>query len=269
VPDDYATIQAAVDAANPGDKIVVKASGSPYSEAVIVSALKPGVHITAQGPVVLNGYFYVFADNAKIDHFNINRVAPDGYGAIIVEGASNVEISHNTVTGNGTLFNGGIVLNVGSEGCLVKKNTCTNNGFGITVFSSAHKIKDNICTSNGHGIYIALGDNNEVNGNNCSSNDFDGINVNNAADGNKFKGNICNSNRNSGIAISTNSINNNFGPNNKANSNSQYGISLSSGANGNTVKKNDFHCNLLGDIRDLGVGNTFIKNSTGPLPECQ
>lgn len=37
VPDDYATVQAAVDAAAPGDKVCVKASGGPYREQVVLN----------------------------------------------------------------------------------------------------------------------------------------------------------------------------------------------------------------------------------------
>jgi hypothetical protein len=79
---------------------------------------------------------------------------------------------------------------------------------------------------------------------------------------------VCNRN-DEGIAVSLNSNNNTFGPGNIANFNGHYGIILFPGISGNVVKKNDFHCNVIRDIFDLGTDTQFIKNSTGPLPECQ
>ncbi|MGH7597368.1 MAG: right-handed parallel beta-helix repeat-containing protein [bacterium] len=265
VPDDYATIQAAVDAANAGDKIVVKASGSPYNE--VVFATKPDIEIAAKGSVTLNGNFGVGANNVKISHFNINVLVPPGPGldgGISVGAVSGVKISRNTITGNSR----GIFLN-GSTGCLVEKNTCSGLPFdfdAIVLYYGANDntITRNAFTGNGGGINLAFSHNNVVSGNDCSANQSRGIDIG-GSNSNKIKNNICNRNGSSGIAVNSGS-NNIFGPGNTANFNQLYGIILFNDASNNTVKKNDSHCNSFGDILDFGTGNTFIKNSTGPLP---
>ena len=274
VPDDYSTIQAAVDAANPGNKIVVRASSSPYTEIVTIGSTKTGIHLTTQGSVTLNGRIAISADDVKIDHFKITVVQPTSAGGIRVwdtsgRTVSGVKISHNTITGNAVQSRGIELYNV--KNCLVTKNTCTGHQLnGILMFSSTSNIiTRNTCTGNSYGIYLTFSDNNQVIGNDFSANNQVGIEVS-GSEGNRFKSNVCNRNGDSGIAVSGSGSNNNaFGPGNTANFNGRYGIILFPGISGNTVRKSDFHCNTLGDILDLGTGNTFIKNSTGPLPECQ
>jgi parallel beta-helix repeat protein len=290
VPGHYHTIQAAVDAANPGEKIVVNASGSPYNEVVFIT--KPDIQITANGAVTLNGNFAVAADGVKISHFNINVLVPPGPGldgGISIGAVSGVEISHNTITGVGR----GIFLN-GSTSCLIKKNTCTGVDFGIGLYFNTNNniITQNTCTGNASGISIIGSDNNKVIDNDCSSNRERGLEVTNGSDGNVIQNNVCNQNRDFGIvinysdgnviknntcnqnrdfgiAITLGSKQNKIGVGNTANFNGQNGVFLSGDTSNNTVTKNDFHCNAFGDIVDNGAGNTIVKNSTGPLPECQ
>ncbi|MGH7451617.1 MAG: right-handed parallel beta-helix repeat-containing protein [bacterium] len=273
VPDDYATIQAAVDAANPGDKIVVKASGSPYNEIVTINSSKTGIHLTAHGAVTLNGRIAISADNVKIDHFKIIVVQPTSAGGIRVwdtsgRTVSGVKISHNTITGNAVQSRGIELYDV--KNCLVTKNTCTGHQLnGIVMFyATDNTITRNTCTGNSQGLGLVFSDNNDISFNAFSSNSGRGIDVNNGSDGNKVKNNVCNRN-DEGITVSLNSNNNLFGPGNTANFNNRYGITLFPGISGNTVRKSDFHCNTSGDIFDLGTDTKFVKNSTGPLPECQ
>ncbi len=273
VPDDYTTIQAAVDAANPGDKIVVKASGSPYNEIVTINSSKTGIQLTAHGAVTLNGRIAISADNVKIAHFNIIVVQPTSAGGIRVWDTSGrivsgVEINHNTIMGNAVQSRGIELHSV--RNVLVKKNTCTGhllNGI-VAFYATDNTIAQNICTGNGQGLGLIFSDNNDVRFNDFSANSGRGIDVNNGSDDNRFRNNRCNRNE-EGIAVSLNSNENSIGPANTANFNSQYGIILFPGISGNTVTKNDFHCNVSRDIFDLGTDTKFVKNSTGPLPECQ
>ncbi len=268
VPGDYATIQAAVDAASPGDKIVVKAKSDPYNENVFVN--KAGIQIVGKGSVTLNGSFLVRANDVEIYHFNINVLTPPGGpdGGIDISAVSGVKIRHNTITGN----NRGIFLN-GSTGCLVEKNTCAGlaaDGIVLYYYANNNTIARNTSTGNAHGIILIFSDNNVVSGNECSANNSfgnsTGIHV--SGSGNKIQYNVCNRNGSTGIVVTSGSKNI-FGPGNTANFNQLYGITLFSDASNNIVKKNDFHCNSIRDIEDFGTGNTFIKNSTGPLAECQ
>jgi parallel beta-helix repeat protein len=267
VPDDYATIQAAVDAAKPGEKIVVKASGSPYNEVVWIGSHKSGIRIYAAGQVTLNGRFIVQANNVGIEYFSIKVEAISDGGifpghGIYVDAVSGVKISHNTVTGNDR----GIFLH-GSTNCLLKKNSWTGfSGIGIfLVNANKNAIIKNTSTENLRGIEIVNSHNNAIFDNDFSGNNHRGLDVN-GSDNNNISHNECNHNAESGILVSPNANNNIIGPKNTANFNGQYGVILFPEASSNTVRKNDFHCNTLGDILDLGTGNTFIKNSTGPLP---
>lgn len=67
VPDDFPTIQGAVDAAMPGDKILVH--GGCYTELVHVET--PGIEIRGKGCAVLHGTFSVVADNVTIKNWKI------------------------------------------------------------------------------------------------------------------------------------------------------------------------------------------------------
>jgi parallel beta-helix repeat protein len=267
VPDDYATIQAAVDAATPGDKIIVKASGSPYNEVVWIGSPKSGIWISAAGQVTLNGRFIVQANDVGIEHFSIQVEAISDGGifpghGIYVDAVSGVKISHNTITGNDR----GIFLN-GSTNCLLKRNSCTGfNGIGIfLVNANENAIVQNTSTENLRGIEIVNSHNNVIFDNDFSGNNHRGLDIN-GSDSNNISHNKCNHNAESGILVSPNADNNIIGPKNTANGNGQYGIILFPGSSNNTVKKNDIHCNTFGDILDFGTGNTFVKNSTGPLP---
>ena len=80
VPDDFPTIQEAVFAASPGEKIKVKASGSPYTEEVFVPV--PDIRITAEGDVTVIGGFIVAADDVQIDHFNIGGDLNVGFAGL-------------------------------------------------------------------------------------------------------------------------------------------------------------------------------------------
>jgi parallel beta-helix repeat protein len=270
VPDDYATIQAAVNAANPGDKIVVKASGSPYNEVVSFGSPKSDILISAAGQVTLNGRFIVQANNVGIEHFSIKVEAISDGGifpghGIYVDAVSGVKLNHNTITGNDR----GIFLN-GSTNCLLKKNACTGfSGIGIfLVNANENAIVKNTSTGNIRGIEIVNSNNNVIFDNDFSGNNHRGLDIN-GGDGNKISHNTCNHNAESGILVSPNADNNIIGPKNTANFNGQFGIFIFPGANNNTVIRSRFHCNASGDIRDLGTDTKLINNATGPLPECQ
>jgi parallel beta-helix repeat protein len=269
VPDDYATIQAAVDAANPGTKIVVKASGSPYNE--IVNINNTGIHLTTKGPVTLNGKFLVYANEVSIEGFIINIPSSNDAG-IVATNVSGVRIRKNRITGggaNGSILGMGIAL-YQSTGCSVKDNVVTAvNPIGIQLFeANGNLIQGNHCSENLFGIVIASGASNEVSGNNSSSNLRFGISLSQSSAGNVIKKNLCNRNGLVGVQLHE-STNNQIGPGNTANFNGNYGITLYSDTSNNSVKNNDAHCNNNDDILDFGTGNTLINNSTGPLPECQ
>lgn len=269
VPHDYPTIQAAVDAANHGDRIVVSHAGSPYNEDVAVN--KDGIDIIASGFVTLNGGFKVSANHVSIAGFHIKPIIiPNVLSAgVEIFDASHVRVRKNTITG-GT---DGIFVGKNSTACVIEHNRVDNNAVfattGISVNqASGNLIRNNHVRSNDFGIALNLSSGNAFIGNRSENNLRHGIAVAQSSNDNVFSRNISNNNGMQGIQISS-STNNRFGPNNTANFNAQHGIFFLSNATNNLVIKNDFHCNGSNDIRDDSGSNTFIDNSTGLLPVCQ
>jgi len=258
VPDDYATIQAAVDAATPGTKIKVKA-GTYVESPVTVDVA--GVRITAEGAVTLQGSFIVSANNVQIDHFTIVNSAS---AAILVGAVSGVEIVENEISSGSSLSNN-IVLD-GSTDCTVKDNESRGANFGVFLSgANGNTIDGNACTGNGDGIRLNSSADNEISGNNCSGNAGDGIELGSSND-NQLKDNTCNDNGDNGIELSA-SGGNTIGSKNTANGNRNFGIRLtnSTGNSNNVVKKNTCLNNGDCDIVDENptTTNTFIKNKAG------
>ncbi|NUM77829.1 right-handed parallel beta-helix repeat-containing protein [candidate division KSB1 bacterium] len=276
VPDDYATIQAAVDAASGAMKINVK-SGT-YTEAVVVT--KPGLVIGATGTVTLNGGFYLTdaADHVTIRNFNITPQGtalpsswPFGgneFAGIYAGGVTGGKAEDNTVTG-GSSFELGIYYE-NSTGVTIKDNKVSGTDFGIVLKnSSGNTIDENTATGviDNPGIGLEENcDNNKITGNLCTGN-LGGIFTNAIAgatcDNNVFKDNKCNNNTGHGIDLIHG--NNNTVSGNTANGNTGYGILVRDNSNNNTVKKNKAFGNTPCDItNDAGnTGNVFIKNSAG------
>jgi parallel beta-helix repeat protein len=158
-----------------------------------------------------------------------------------------------------------------SSNCLVAKNNISGaEWFGILLFDDDDSIvRENYSAENWGGISLLESENGKVTGNVCSTNRVGGIELGSNCRNNMVKNNLCNQNGSWGFVLNWHSTQNKIGPNNTANSNGYAGIFFYSEATGNIVQKNDFHCNVAGDIIDQVGGNTFIKNSAGPLPECQ
>jgi len=149
VPDDFATIQAAMDAANPGDTVFVKAGW--YNET-----------ITVNRTIALVGE-------------NRESVIVDGNGArtVLCVTASGVSICNLTVTGGSpsVLDACGIRVN-SSDGILLGNAICGNN-WGIC-FESAHctAVSSNLLFNNSYGLYSTLSNNLRIERNeisNCST----------------------------------------------------------------------------------------------------
>lgn len=259
VPDDFPTIQDAVDNAAPGTKIKVKAGTYPEDVCVDVA----GVRITAEGAATLVGGFIVAANNVEIDHFKIDlsQIIHDG---IHLEAVCGAKIHHNTIID----ASDGICLE-GSTNCVIKSNTCTGAIDGIDLNdANGNTIDENTCTGNSdRGIELDDCDNNKVSGNNCSENN-DGIKLRNDCDGNELKDNICNDSDDSGIELGGAAIGvflsgNIIGPGNVANGNADNGVDLFESASNNVVKKNTALNNGICDIVNSGINNVFTKNTAG------
>lgn len=155
VPDNYTTIQAAISAASPGSTIFVR-EGTYYE------------HVVIDKTVSLVGEY---RDSTIIDG--------NGTGTIItVSKAINASIYGFTIRNSGTnIFNAGVIMRDGCEGCIIRNNKITNNNDGIVLQGSHNNVvSGNIISLNSHdGITFYFSDNNAVFGNTIASNDNIGV----------------------------------------------------------------------------------------------
>lgn len=266
VPDDYATIQEAVDAASPGTKIIVK-SGT-YTEEVSVFTNNLTITAAKKGQAhVIGGFQVGGVTKGKIEGFDIT-------GYVFLVGCTQVEVKDNEVK-EGT----GIIL-FGSVSCQVKDNVAHDNSdtflfipSGISIYyGGKHLVKDNVAHTNIVGILVLgglEGDTNPSAGKNViSSNECNGNQAGIVLFGsheNDLGDNECNSNLLVGIYLLIDSDRNKIGSNNKADNNGDVGIYIESGSDNNTFKKNRARGNGTCDLDNNGAGNTFTQNNFGSV----
>jgi len=178
VPDDFPTIQAAVDAAGAGDTIIVRDGIYTENVGVTMNHLTITSENGAETTIVqaANPAAPVFAVTA--DYVNVNGFTVKGTGGLLKGGLhlDNVEhcsISNNVASDNeigiysshssSNLLTGNIVSNnsqggiylVVSPGNILTSNMVTNSGDGIYVFKSSYTdMADNIVENSPQGIYI-------------------------------------------------------------------------------------------------------------------
>jgi len=139
VPDNYGTIQEAMDVVCDYGNIIVN-SGT-YNENVLIN--KPGLNIKAIGEVIVNGTFFLYsvADYVKIQRFTIKPVYNGNSGSfngIYGSGIKGAEIKQNIIVGNGN-DGFGIVLD-NSNGNSIKQNQVSDFAWGI-IFRSVDEEK--------------------------------------------------------------------------------------------------------------------------------
>ena len=169
VPDDYPTIQEAINAASPGDTIVVR-EGTYYENLVVnVSGIVLRSEMGTE-KTIIDGNFT---------------------GTVVEISANNVTIEGFTIKGGGLNAFGLSVIS--SNNTTIHGNNITNNYYGIDLwYSSNNTIYGNNITNNGWSIRLYYSSNNEIYGNNIE-NSIDyfgqaGIYLENSS-GNKIYGN--------------------------------------------------------------------------------
>ncbi len=241
VPDDYPSIQAAVDAANAGDTIIVR--DGTYTENVDIDK-----SITLKSSSGNPGNTIVQAANPNDHVFEIT--------------ADHVNISGFTVTNANGIRNAGIYLYYVNH-CNISNNICLNSQNGICLYSSVNNnIINNICSDNYDGIFILESNNNLLLNNTCLNN-FDGVRLFGFNSNNDITSNRCLHNT-IGICLEYSSENNTVN-NNSAKLNT-YGIYLDS--NSNIIKENNCVGNNKGfwaynSSRNVLINNNALNNNDG------
>jgi parallel beta-helix repeat protein len=238
VPDDYPTIQAAVDGASPGDTIIVR--DGTYTENVAVH--KDRLTIESE-----NG-----ADSTIVQAAN-----PDGH--VFEVTADHVSIRGFAFMGGNGQSIAGIKLYYANY-CTVSGNRISSNELGICLYhSSDNLIKGNNVSNNADGIFFqADSTNNIVTRNNIQDNTFRAIYLHSSSN-NAIDSNICLNNE-SGIELyhsSDNTIRNNTFKN-------KIGAMLVYSQN-NTIFLNDFINSVHNVPFPIPIDLTNIWNSLEEL----
>lgn len=251
VKQDYPTIQSAVDAAQPGDIILVE-SGI-YNEQVTIT--KSNIMIIGAKGAVLDGQFRL------------------SFG-FILNGVTNVLIRSFTIK-NYNLD--GITCLIGSNNRIIRNRLMDNVEFGISTFTSPRNriVENTVFGSGSYGMYLSGSSNSKVDGNRVSSNGSFGIYftggtgndiTNNCVYHNNSYGivstgsdalirsNVVNGNLYIGIYASTNSI----VENNEVYQNNNTGV-YSPGSN-NTIRENQVYKNGQDGIGVYGNNSAVLQN---------
>lgn len=178
VPSGYASIQAAVNAAQSGDTIIVSnpLSGSSYNEQVDVIN-KNNIRIKANGNFVLDGStptsynygFKVFSDNVVIEGFTIQNYADNGIWidgnnntvtkcilmsftneAIVLSTKDNNNITKNTIENPLCIQ----IQNSSNNHIISNIIACETFGILLQTSSNSNLISKNEITSSNYGIQI-------------------------------------------------------------------------------------------------------------------
>ena len=232
VPDDYETIQEAIDAANGGDTIAVTAG--TYNEEW-VSVDKPVSVVGDNQKTVLYYHsslgFVVTADNVHINGFTVTgSEATQGY-AISVSGA---------------------------KGCVISNNQIKDNHVGISVYgnSSGNTVSENIVTHNNRSIELINAHNNMVTENNITTAQISGISLDEST------GNTISKNRISELADGMGALMLWESSDNTVTKNLFFEGTLSVlvGCTGNTVSENYLIESTYGVYVGQSSGNKFYHN---------
>ena len=208
VPDNYSTIQEAVDAASPGDTIIVR--DGVYTENINVD--KPYLTIQSengsdstivQAATSNNDVFKVSTNYVNINGFTVEG----GNGSYMEEVEKEGPLPISVVRFH---YCAGIYLK--ANYCNITNNNCSNNSEGISLYkSNDNSIMNNDCSNNsgeasgsgkmltgafkyGSGISLKDSNSNSITNNTCSSNHDYGIHLVSLGN-NIIKNNNCSNNR--------------------------------------------------------------------------
>ncbi len=250
VPDDYPTIQEAVDAAAPGTKIKIKTG--TYAGDVIVVA--DDIELTCEGEVTVDGTIYY----QGVSDGSINKLTLETGLGIWLDEAEDVEVEDNIF---GATEYGVHLIN--SANCQIKGNLIENAEFGVYADEGdgGHRIEENTMISARFGVYLsAAGEDNEISGNSIAyTGSARGLGITlDETDHSLVKDNVILDQTNTWAVFLTSAANNKVGSDNQLNNN-LVGVIIQNSFD-NLIKKNEITGNGNCDIVQASGSNTFKKN---------
>jgi parallel beta-helix repeat protein len=198
VPDDYTTIQGAIDAANNGDTIYVRAntyyeSNVQVSKSLILQGENRSTTIVDGAHV--GNVFEVTANHVTIKGFTIQNSGVDiagAYGGIGVYGADYVTVENNDLVSNDV----GILLYNANYSVCAGNSFSYNGKSGVyTRYALGNTFANNTVSNNPFGIVLRIGTSNTtILGNMVSFNFYTGIQVGNESQWNNVLNNTVTNN---------------------------------------------------------------------------
>jgi parallel beta-helix repeat protein len=191
VPDSYASIQEAVDAASDGDTVYVKRG--TYQGSVFVNK---SISLIGQDreTTVIKADATVSDTAVLIRHDNVNMtgftVIPAG-GTIYARGVHLLHVSHCNFSGNIVKLTGyrQAVWLYGSSENIISGNIVSDNYYGITIQNShGNNVSGNVVEKNDYGIILKGSQNNILSENRVSKNGWVGIKI--EANNNTIESNV-------------------------------------------------------------------------------
>ena len=259
VPDNYASIQEAIDAASAGDTVMVR--NGAYSENVVLNKSLsligedlPTVDAQQNGSAI-----EITADSCVVNGFRcVNAKYPRNAGISVLESNSNF-IENITCCEKNNI---GILLMDSSNNTISNNEIYENCNNGIELRDSSNNTISNnkIYENCNNGIASDRSSNNRIMNNEIHENNYDGIALwwgssNNMITNNTLDGNDCGINLDESL--------NNWIINNKIVENNYHGISLGWDTSNNRISNNTCHKNNRDGLclRRDSSNNTITNNS--------
>ena len=249
VPDNYTTIQGAINNASSGDTIFVRI-GTYYEHVVInktITLVGEDSSLTVIDSYKTDNVIYITnANNVTVKNFTVRNSGMYPYSGILIEQSTSVVIVNNKIMYN---YEGINLVFSGSN--VVSGNTILNNYDGIYLYSSSDNVFSGNTLLGNHfaGISLRYSGSNVFSGNTILNN-YDGIYLYSSSD-NVFSGNTVSSSNYDGIYLYSSSDNVFSG--NTVSSSNYHGINLALLSSNNTI----YHNNFNNTIQTLSKSTNF------------